>query len=123
MTVVFSSVLMLSMLISLIDTAKRPKSSDFVQENITTHIEKMCEYGPRSIADKEENRLVMEHMTSELEKLGVVNSDTTDAPAYLIQEYISTSNAYQNWYLKNVVVHIPANTENSTNEAVMVMAH
>ncbi len=123
MTIVFAAVLMLSMVISLIDTAELPKSSDFVQENITAHIEKMCEYGPRSIADKEENRLVMEYMTSELEKLGVVNSDTTDVPAYLTQEYVSTSDAYQNWYLKNVVVHIPANAENPTNEAVMVMAH
>lgn len=122
-TMAFAIILILSLVLSFVDTVELPTTSNFEQDNITTHIEKMCEYGPHSIADKEENQLVMEYIISEIEKLGVVNSDTTDVPAYLVQEYVSSSTNYQNFYLKNVVVHIPANAENATNEAVMVMAH
>ncbi|MBQ9948247.1 MAG: M28 family peptidase [Oscillospiraceae bacterium] len=122
-TLIFSAVLILSLILSFVDTVELPTTSDFDQDKITAHIEKMCEYGPHSIADKEENQLVMEYIISEVEKLGVINSDTTDVPAYLVQEYVSSSVKYQNFYLKNVVVHIPANAENVTNEAVMVMAH
>ena len=119
----FSLVLILSMVLSLVDTAELPTTSDLDQDRITAHIEKICEVGPHSIADKEENQLVMEYIISEIEKLGVVNSDTTDVPAYLVQDYVSSSKSYQNWYLKNVIVHIPANADTVTNEAVMVMAH
>ncbi len=119
----FSIILILSLVLSFVDTVEFPTTSDFNQNNITAHIEKICEYGPHSIADKEENRLVMEYIISELEKLGVINSDTADDPAYLVQDYVSTSYDEQNWYLKNVIVHIPANAETVTNEAVMVMAH
>lgn len=122
-TAAFAALLCLSLVLSFIDTEELPTTSDFEQSNITAHIEKMCEYGPHSIADKEENQLVMEYIISEVEKLGVVNSDTTDVPAYLVQDYVSSSKKYQNWYLKNVIVHIPANAETVTNEAVMVMAH
>ena len=121
--IAFAAILVLSLVLSFVDTMELPTTSDFDQDNITAHIENICEYGPHSIADKEENQLVMEYIISEVEKLGVVNSDTTDAPAYLVQDYIATSKSYQNWYLKNVVVHIPANAENATGEAVMVMAH
>lgn len=30
---------------------------------------------------------------------------------------------YQNFYLKNVIVHIPANAEDATGDAVMFMGH
>lgn len=119
----FAIVLILSVTLSFVDTVELPTTSNFEQDNITAHIEKMCEHGPHSIADKEENQLVMEYIISEVEKLGVVNSDTTYVPAYLVQDYVSTSDDEQNWYLKNVIVHIPANAETATNEAVMVMAH
>ena len=92
----FSAVLILSLVLSLVDTMELPTTSDFKQENITAHIGRICEVGPHSIADKEENQQVMEYIISEVEKLGVVNSDTTDVPAYLVQDYVSSSDSYQN---------------------------
>lgn len=121
--IAFSLMLCISFVLSIIDTSEIPTTSEFNHDNIYTHIEKICEVGPHSIADKEENLLVQEYIVTQLENLGIVNSDTTDMPAYLVQSYNTTSNRYQSFSLKNVIVHIPANAETVTNEAVMVMAH
>ncbi len=122
-SIAFALLLVLSMVVSIADTAEFPVRSDLDQDNITAHISNMCENGPHSITDKENNRFVMEYLISEVEKLGVIGSDTTDVPAYLVQDFVAVSDSYQNWYLSNVVVHIPANAENASGEAVMVMAH
>lgn len=121
--VVFSLLLCLSFTLSLIDTAELPVSSDFNHENIYSHIGKMCEMGPHSILNKEENKQVEEYIISELEKLGIVNSDTTEAPAYLVQEFITKAPRYSSFYLDNIIVHIPANAAEKTGQAVMTMAH
>ncbi len=121
--VLFSAVLCLSFVLSLIDTNELPKSSDFNHNNIRTHVEKICETGPHSVFDKEENAAVQQYIISELEKLGIVNSDTTEVPAYQIQEFVDSPRRYKNFYLENIIVHIPANAETTTNQAVMTMAH
>lgn len=121
--IIFSVLLCVSFVLSLIDTNELPTTSEFNHDNISAHIEKMCEPGPHSIADKEENMLVQQYIVSQLEAMGVVNSDTTEKPAYLIQGYNTTFDRYQSFYLENVIVHIPANAETVTDEAVMVMAH
>ncbi len=120
---VFSVLLCLSFVLSLIDTMELPRTSDFNHDNIYSHIGKICEVGPHSIVDKEENKQVQQYIMSELESLGIVNSDTTEAPAYLVQSFVTNAKRYQSFYLDNVIVHIPANSPEKTNQAVMTMAH
>ena len=120
---IFSLLLCLSFVLSLVDANELPVSSDFDHDNIHSHVEKICEVGPHSIVDKEENKQVQNYIISELEALGIVNSDTTEAPAYLVQSFVTTSKRYQSFYLDNVIVHIPANAPQKTNQAVMTMAH
>lgn len=121
--IAFSLLLCLSFVLSFVDTNDLSATSDFNHDNIHTHIEKMCEAGPRSIFDKEENKQAQEYIISQLESFGITNADTTDSPAYLVQSYVTTSRRYQNFYLENVIVHIPANAPEKTNQAIMTMAH
>ncbi|MBQ8849542.1 MAG: M28 family peptidase [Clostridia bacterium] len=117
--------LCLMFVLSIIDTNETRKKTNFDQDNMLTHIEKLSENGPRSIIDKEANDKAIEYIVSQLEGYGAVNEDTTDVPAYMIQDYVAIDDTgrYQNFYLKNVIVHIPANAESPTNEAVMFMGH
>lgn len=110
---------------SVIDTAETKKKTNFSQENMMTHIEKLSENGPRSIVDKEANEKAVEYIASTVASYGAVNEDTTDKFAYLIQDYVATDDTgrYQNFYLKNVIVHIPANAPDATGEAIMFMGH
>lgn len=119
----FSVLLCLSFVLSIADTVEFPTTSDFNHQNIRTHIDKICETGVHSITDAEENALAQEYIISVLEELGLSNSDTTEKPAYLVQEFVTAPNNHQNFTLENVIVHIPANAEAVTNQAVMVMAH
>ncbi len=121
--VAFSVLLCLSFVLSVIDTNELPTTSDFNHDNICSHIEEISKFGPHSIWDKVENRAVQEYIISQLEGMGIVNSDTTDVPAYLVQSYTTNAPRYQNFYLDNVIVHIPANADSKTNQAVMTMAH
>lgn len=122
-SVAFLVVLCLMLIASILDTQERNYKTNFNQENIITHIEKLSENGPHSIADKVENIKAMEYIISQVESLGAVNENTTDKFAYQVQEFVATDTDYQNWYLDNVIVHIPANSENKSGEAVMLMAH
>lgn len=97
--------------------------TSFNQDNIITHIENLTKNGPRSISDKEENQLALDYMTSSLEEYGLVEENTVDKPAYMIQDFVAEDTDYSNWYLKNIIVHIPANSSNPTNEAIMFMGH
>ncbi len=121
--IAFSLLLCLSFVLSFVDTNELPTTSDFNHDNIYSHIDKICEVGPHSILNKDENKQVQEYIISQLEGLGIVNSNTTDFPAYLVQGYYTASHIYQSFYLENVIVHIPANAPEKTNQAVMTMAH
>lgn len=121
--ITFFILLLLSFALSVVDTNELPTTSDLNHDNIYSHVEKMCEVGPHSIVDKEENLAVQNYIVSQLESYGIVNSDTVDAPAYLIQDFVTASKKYQNFYLSNIIVHIPANAEKTTDQAVMTMAH
>lgn len=111
--------------VSIRDTNETRQTTDFSQEKMLSHIEKLSENGPRSIIDREANEKALQYIVSQVESWGVINGDVTDAPAYLIQDYVATDDTgrYQNFYLKNVIVHIPANADEVTNEAVMFMGH
>ncbi|MBQ7761578.1 MAG: M28 family peptidase [Clostridia bacterium] len=117
--------LCLMFVLSIIDIGETRKQTSFSQENMLAHIEKLSENGPRSIVDKEANDKALEYIQAQVESYGVKNEDTTLYPAYMIQDYVATDDTgrYQNFYLKNLIVHIPANGENKTNEAVMFMGH
>ncbi|MBO5109432.1 MAG: M28 family peptidase [Clostridia bacterium] len=113
------------LVVSIVDTNETRKDTNFNQENMIAHIEKLSENGPRSIVDKKANEKALAYIVSQIESWGVKEGDTTAAPAYMIQDYVATDETgrYQNFYLQNVIVHIPANAENTTGEAVMFMGH
>ncbi len=121
--ITFSLLLCLAFVLSFADTNDLPAKSDFNHNTIYSHVENICQVGPHSILDKEENRQVQEYIIAQLESLGITNADTTDAPAYLVQSYVTESKRYQSFYLENVIVHIPANAPEKTNQAIMTMAH
>ncbi len=124
-SVLLAAVLCFMFVVSILDTHETRKTTNFSQENMLTHIEKLSENGPRSIVDREENEMALQYLIDQVESYGVTAGDTTDAPAYMIQEYVASdsSNKYQNFYLKNLIVHIPANGAETTGEAVMFMSH
>lgn len=124
-SLILTVVLCAMFVISVADTSDSKQITNFSQKNMMTHIEKLSENGPRSIVNKEANDKAIDYIVSQVESWGVVNKDTTDAPAYMLQDYVATDETgrYQNFYLQNVIVHIPANGENTTGEAVMFMGH
>lgn len=117
------AVVCLMFALSMFDTIETRKKTNLDYDRIMSHVEEMVKNGPHSIMDKEENRAVMDYMISQLESYGVTQGDTRDKPAYLIQDYVVKASSYQNWYLPNLIVHIPANSQEATGDAVMVMAH
>ncbi|MBQ8185878.1 MAG: M28 family peptidase [Clostridia bacterium] len=120
---VFAVILCLFFTVSVMDSSETRHETAFDQEAILNHIEKLSENGPRSIADKASNRAALEYLIAESEKYGVISGDTMEVPAYLVQEYVAEDSRYQNWYLENLIVHIPANAETPTGDAFMFMGH
>lgn len=108
---------------SVLDTLEKQYQTNFNQDLILEHIEHLTENGPRSIVNKESNLLAVDYIVETLERFGLINEDTTEVPAYMIQDFVAEDTDYQNWYLKNVIVHIPANAEETTGEAIMFMGH
>ena len=123
-TALFCILLCCLFVVSIVDTEETRKKTNFDRERMMSHIEKLSENGPRSIVDKDANEKAVEYIAKTVASYGAVNEDTTEGPAYLIQEY-STANddRYQDFELKNVIVHIPANAPDKTGEAIMFMGH
>jgi len=111
--------------VSILDTGESRQVTDFNQEYMFMHIEKLSENGPRSLVHKEANDKAVEYIVSCVEEYGAVQGDTIDSPAYMIQDYLATdmTGRYQPFHLQNVVVHIPANSDTRTGDAVMFMGH
>lgn len=122
-TAMLALVLCLFFVVSIMDTAESRKQTNFDQEKILAHLDKFTENGPRSIAHTEANQAMLDYLAETLNSYGLVNEDTTEKPAYVIQEYVGEDTEYQNWYLKNIIVHIPANGSAPTEDAVMFMGH
>ena len=124
-SIVLAVILCFMFAVSIMDTNETRNDSNFSQAKMLTHIEILSENGPRSIVDREANEKALQYIVSQIESYGVINANTTDVPAYMIQDYVAsdTANKYQNFYLKNVIVHIPANGSAPTDEAVMFMGH
>ncbi|MBQ8323246.1 MAG: M28 family peptidase [Clostridia bacterium] len=121
--VVLGVILCLFFVLSIVDTNETRKQTVFDQARITAHVEKLSENGPRSIMHTEANEKALEYLISTVESYGVTNGDTTEKPAYLVQDFVAVDSDHQNWYLKNLIVHIPANGAKKSNEAVMFMGH
>lgn len=109
--------------VSITDTEETQKKTNFNQTNITAHIENLSKNGPRSIMDTEANEKALEYLVTTVESYGVTEGDTTEKPAYVIQDFVAEDSDHQNWYLSNLIVHIPANATQKTGEAVMFMGH
>ena len=101
---VLAVVLCLMFVLSIIDTNETRKETNFNQDRMQSHIEKLSENGPRSLVNKEANDKALQYLISQVESWGVVNSDTTEKPAYLVQDYVAEDEEgrYQNFYLKKL---------------------
>ena len=122
-TTLLSLILCFFFIVSIVDTKELKQETGLSQENIMTHVEKLSENGPRAVSNKEANEKAVEYIVSQLESWGFVNEDTTEAPSYLVQDYVTTDCRYQNWTLKTVIVHIPSTSPDKTGNAVMFMGH
>ena len=109
--------------VSYVDTGDTVQKTNLDQDRIITHIEKLSENGPRSIAHPEANKKAIEYIVSELDSYGAVQGDVMTAPAYVVQDFITRDERYQNWYLQNVILHIPANAETKSGDAILFMGH
>ena len=117
-------ILCLIFIVSVIDTNEIRQQTNFDQNRVLEHIEKLSENGPRSLAHKEANQKAIDYIASQIASYGLVNEDTTRKPAYLVQDYIARDDSrYQNWYLQNVIAYIPANAENPSGDVIMFMGH
>ena len=123
LNIILSVFLVFMFIVAVVDTQEVKHETNYSQENILHHIEKLTENGPRSIWNKEENQQALDYITDTLDSYGFVNEDTVDQPAYVLQDYVYTTEEYSNYYMQNLVVHIPANSDTPTGEAVMVMGH
>ncbi len=123
--IILALVLCFMFVVSIIDTNERRYDTAFSFEAMNEHIEKLCKNGPRSLFQAESNEFALDYLVSQVESYGIAKGDTTDAPAYMVQDYVASDIAaeYQNFYLKNLIVHIPANAEETTGEAIMFMGH
>ncbi|MBR7162023.1 MAG: M28 family peptidase [Clostridia bacterium] len=123
LTSIFSIFLCALFLLSVIDTAEWKQKTNFDQDLMMKHVEKLSENGPRSVTNPESNQAAMDYIASVLQGYSVVNEDTMEKPAYVVQSYIAEDDRYQSFALQNIVVHIPANAETKSGEAVMFMGH
>jgi len=123
MTSIFSIILCVLFAVSILDTCEIRKQTAFDQDRMMTHVEKIAGEGPHSIIDTERNGEGLDYIVSTLESYGIVNEDTVGKPAYLTQDFIAEDSRYQSFALRNIIVHIPANAESRTGEAIMFMGH
>lgn len=122
-TSIFAVILCLMLVFSIADTVEVRYDTSFDQEAMLAHIEHLTEHGPRSIYDTAENQLALDYIIAQLESWGFTEGDRTDIPAYMVQSFVTDDDDYQAFYLKNIIVHIPANAPEPTGEALMFMGH
>lgn len=108
---------------SVMDSMEKQYDTNFSQTNIMKHIEKLTENGPRSVFHKESNEKAVQYITQVLDGFGFTNEDTTNAPAYVVHEYVTDDVDYNNFYLENVIARIPANSDTPSGDTVMFMGH
>ena len=117
LSIALTIVLCLFFALSIADTSETVQKTNFDQDKIVAHLKKFTENGPRSIAHTEANQAMLNYIASTLEGYGLVKEDTVDQPAYMVQEFVGKDTEYQNWYLSNIIVHIPATTDKTGDKA------
>lgn len=122
-TSIFAVILCLMLVFSIADTVEVRYDTSFDQEAMLAHIEHLTEHAPRSIYDTVENQLTLDYIIAQLESWGFTEGDRTDIPAYMVQSFVTDDDDYQAFDLKNIIVHIPANSPEPTGEALMFMGH
>lgn len=122
-TAIFAVFLCFMVVASILDTEETTYKTNFDQDQMVSYIENLTANGPRSIYDTAENQMALDYIVSLLEDWGFAEGDRTDVPAYMIQDFVTDDNDYQAFYLKNIIVHIPANSGTPTGEALMFMGH
>jgi competence protein ComGC len=128
-TSIFSILLCVLFALSVVDTCEIRKQTNFDQDQMMTHVEKIAGNGPHSIFHPEANRAGIDYIVSVLDSYGLAGWDTVEEPAYIVQDFIedgtveSKDTHYQNFVLSNVIVHIPANAASKSGEAIMFMGH
>lgn len=122
-SILFVLLLLLMTCLSLADTAERTYETEFDQSAMRTHIEALTANGPRSIFHSEANGQGLDYIARTLRSWGVRQGDRTDTPAFVVQDFVAEDTDYQSWYLKNIIVHIPANDPQPSGQALMLMGH
>ena len=85
--IVLCALLVLFFALSVADTEEVTRKTEMDTTAISQHIEKLSENGPRSLFHPKANEAARDYIISSLEESGLVNEDTTKAPAYQVQEY------------------------------------
>ena len=130
-TSILSLVLCVLFVVSIADTCEFRKQTNFDQDKMMEHVENIAGNGTHSIFHPEANEAGIDYIVSVLDSYGLAGWDTVTEPAYLVQEFVEEGMVvkkdsfihYQDFVLKNVIVHIPANGANKSGEAIMFMAH
>ena len=123
LTSIFSIILCALFIVSIVDTNELVQETNFDTDLMMKHVEELSKNGPRSVTNPESNQAGIDYIASVLQGYGIVNEDTAEKPAYLVQDFIAHDDRYQSFALKNIIVHIPANAENKSGEAIMFMGH
>jgi hypothetical protein len=136
--------LLLISVLTVIDVEEVKHSTVFNQDNIYDHLELITK-GPRSVIDEEYHEEAFNYIVNTLDEFGLINEDDSSRPAYVVQTGVGReenvnatdihdilkgknleedSFLYNELYnLKNVIVSLPANASEKSNDAIMIMAH
>ncbi len=118
------AVFMLAVSIIDVDEIQYDTVQDY--DKILEHVAVMGKE-PHSVIHKQATENVINYITDELEEMGVVydeNAENLTAPTYTFQEGINSYDKFSEPYnLKNIIIHIPANSQNKSDEALLYMMH
>lgn len=134
------SILFIAVLVfSIIDVNEVEYKTELNKDNIYTHLDNL---ESRPVIDKEAKEAARDYIVNTIEGYGFINQNILDY-SYLIQKTSSekvdknretletivegldpqNSVAYHDFVLENIVVYLPANGAERTDDAVMFMAH
>lgn len=138
---IITVLVLLFAVLSIVDVKEVNYKTNFNVDNINTHIKELS-LEEHSIINKEAHDDVFNYIINELNNYGLANDDTTNTPAYLVQQTTKkvtnisqdidsilngqnkSKYIYNETYdLKNIIVSIPANGNRVSNQATMIMAH
>lgn len=107
---------------SFVDTKEGVYHTKQNMDKIMQHIENMSKE-PHSIIHEQAHQNVINYITDTIESFGITQEDTTSKPAYLLQSFLAPEVNEETYDLTNIIVSLPANSNNKTNNAIMFMAH